>query len=219
MAAGQGSPRKGMKKSGRAKGSGGRKSKERSLGPRSESEGMNTGTSEQNPGPGYQQTQIGEGKTPGPQVEAALDVKGMTNPGPKGGQGRNESLSPTPGGVAGGQLLLSPKPPKRLESPLVAQYKDLRKTAPVDRHEVQASQAQSRRKEQRTIIVNRVRGDLEPEQEQSEGSWDGGSETNVPNDVPTLMSPQEGEGNPGNQDPEGDTNMRNLEGSLPMELE
>ena len=159
MAAGQGSPRKGIRKSGRAKGSGGHKSKERSLGPRSESEGMDTGTSEQNPGLGYQQTQTGEGKIPDPQVEAAPDVKDMTNPGPKDGQGRNESFSPTPGGVPGGQLLLSPKPPKRPESPLVAQYKDLRKTAPVDRHEVQASRAQSRRDEQRPSTVNRVRGD------------------------------------------------------------
>ena len=157
---------------------------------------MDTGTSEPNSGLSYQQTQTGEGKTPGPQVEAAPDVKGMTNPRPKDGQGRNESLSPTPGGVAGGQLLLSPEPPKRPESPLVAQYKDLRKTAPVDRHEVQASRAQSRREEQRTITVNRVRGDLVREaaqevqnQEQSEGSWDGGSERNIPNDVSTLMSP------------------------------
>ena len=74
--------------------------------------------------------------------------------------------------------------------------------------------------------MNRVRGDLVREaaqevqnQEQSKGSKDGGGETNVPNDVPTLMSPQKGEGNPGNQDQEGDTNMRNLEGLLPMELE
>ena len=99
MAAGQGSPRKGMKKSGRAKGFGGRKSGERSLGPNSESEGMDTGTSEPNLGLSYQQTQTGEGKTPGPQVEVAPDVKDMTNPGPKDGQGRNESLSPTPEGV------------------------------------------------------------------------------------------------------------------------
>ena len=59
MAAGQESPRKGMKKSERAKGSGGRKSGERSLGPNYESEGMDTSTSEPNSGLSYQQTQTG----------------------------------------------------------------------------------------------------------------------------------------------------------------
>ena len=157
---------------------------------------MDTGTLELNSDLSYQTTQTGEGKTPGSQVGAAPDVKGMTNPGPKDGQGRNESLSPTSGGVARGQLLLSPEPPKRPESPLVAQYKDLRKTAPVDRHEVQTSWAQSRREKQRTITVNRVRGDLVREAAQevqsnklSQGPGSGGLETSASNDAPTQVTP------------------------------
>ena len=117
MAAGQGSPRKGIRKSEGAKGFQERKSEERGQGFRSESESMDMGTSEQSPGLGYQHIQAGEDKIPGPQMEAAPDKKGMINLGPKGGQGRNENLSPTPGGVTGGHLLLSPKPPKRPESP------------------------------------------------------------------------------------------------------
>ena len=159
-------------------------------------------------------------------MKAAPDVKGMTNPGPKGGQGRNESLSQTPGGVTGGHLLLSPKPPKRLESPLMAQYKDLRKTAAVDRHEVQASQAQSRREKQRTITLNRVRGDSIREaaqeiqsKELSEGPRNRGCETDVSNDAPTLVPLGEEGENLGTQDLGGGTDMRNSEGPLPMELE
>ena len=184
------------------------------------------GTSEPNLDLSYQPTQTGEGKTPSSRVGAAQDVKGMTNPRPKGGQGRNESLSPTPGGVTGGQLLLSPEPPKRPESPLVAQYKDLRKTAPVDRHEVQASRAQSRREEQRTITVNWVRGDLVREaaqeiqsKELSKGPRNRGYKTDVSNNAPTQVSPQEEGENPGTPDTGGGADIRGLEGPLPMELE
>ena len=73
----------------------------------------------------------------------------------------------------------------------MAQYKDLRKTAVVDRHEAQVSWAQSRREEQRTITVNRVRGDSVREaaqevqsKELSEGPRNRGLETDASNDSP-----------------------------------
>ena len=88
-----------------------------------------------------------EGGNSGPQERIAPAKKSKVGPGPKDWQGKTESLSPTPGRVTGGHLQLSPEPPKRPESSLMAQYKDLRKTAVVDRHEAQTSRAQSRREE------------------------------------------------------------------------
>ena len=108
----------------------------------------------------------------------------------------------------------------------MAQYKDLRKTAVVDRHEAQASRAQSRREEQRTITVNRVRGDSVREaaqeiqsKELSKGSRNGGFEMDVSNYAPTQVPPREELENPGIQDLGGGTDMKRLEGPLPMELE
>ena len=108
----------------------------------------------------------------------------------------------------------------------MAQYKDLRKTAPVDRHEVQASRAQSRREEQRTITVNRVRGDSvresaqeEQSKELSKGPGSGGLETSASNNAPTQVTPQEEGCNPGSQDLGGDTDIKGLEGLLLMKVE
>ena len=96
----------------------------------------------------------------------------------------------------------------------------------MDRHEVQASRAQSRREEQKTITVNRVRGDSVREAAQEiqskelrEGPRNGGCETDVSNDAPTLVPPREEGENPGTQDLGGGTDMRKLEDPLPMELE
>ena len=94
---------------------------------------MDVGTSEQGLGLSHQQTQAGEEGNSGPQAKIAPDKKSKVGPGPEAGQGKNENLSPAPGGVTGGHLQLSPEPPKRPKSPLMAQYKDLRKTALVDR--------------------------------------------------------------------------------------
>ena len=92
----------------------------------------------------------------------------------------------------------------------MAQYKDLRKTAVVDRHEAQAFRAQSRRGEQRAITVNQVRGNsvMEAAQEaQSEelgkGLVSGGLEPDASNDTPTLVTSQEEEESLGVQDPWG----------------
>ena len=99
----------------------------------------------------------------------------------------------------------------------MAQYKDLRKTAPVDRHEVQASRAQSRREEQRTITVNRVRGDSVREaaqeiqsKELSKGPGNGGLEMDASNDAPTQVTPREEGENQGTQDFGGETDIKVL---------
>ena len=100
---------------------------------------MDVDTSEQSPGLSSHQTHAKDGGSSGPQERVAPAEKGKVGPGPGDWQGQTESLSPTPGRVTGGHLQLSPKPPKRPESPLMAQYKGFRKTAVVDRYEAQAS--------------------------------------------------------------------------------
>ena len=125
---------------------------------RTEQEDMDAGTSEQSPGLSSYQTHAKEGGSSGPQERVAPAKKGKVGPGPGDLQGQTESLSQTPGRVTWGHLKLPPEPPKRPESPLLAQYKDLRKITMVDRHKAQASRGQSWGGEQRTLTVNRVRG-------------------------------------------------------------
>ena len=108
----------------------------------------------------------------------------------------------------------------------MAQYKDLRKTAVVDRHEAQASRAQSRRGEQRGIMVNRVRGNSvreAPQEAQSEelveGPANSSPEAVASDDTPLMVTSQEKEESQETQDPEVDTDVKGLEGPSPMDLE
>ena len=70
----------------------------------------------------------------------------------------------------------------------------------VDRHEAQASRAQSRRGEQRAITVNWVRGNSVREaaqeaqsKELGKGPANGSPETVVSDDTPTMVTSQEKE--------------------------
>ena len=132
----------------------------------------------------------------------------------------------TQGGVTGGPLQLSHEPPKRPESPLMAQYKDLRKTAVVDRHEAQASRAQSRRGEQRAIAVNRVRGDSIREAAQEAQSKESSKEpenespeTVTLDDTPTMITSQDMKGSPAAPGPEAGTGAKSLEDPSWMDLD
>ena len=108
----------------------------------------------------------------------------------------------------------------------MGQYKDLRKTAVVDRHEAQASWAQSRRGEKRTIAVSLVQGDSIREATQEAQSKEASKkpenesrETVTLDDTPAMVAFQDKEGSPAALDPEVRPGAKILEDPSPIDLE
>ena len=96
----------------------------------------------------------------------------------------------------------------------------------VDRHKAQASRAQSQRGEQRTLAVNRVRGDSirEAAQEAQGKELRKEPEKEIPeavslDDTPTMITSQDMKGSPAAPGPEVGTGAKSLEDPSWMDLD
>ena len=108
----------------------------------------------------------------------------------------------------------------------MAQYKGLRNTAVVDRHEAQASRYRVGEENKNTIAVNWVQGDSIREaaqeaqsEESSKAPENENPKTVTLDDTPAMVASQDKEGSPAALNPEAGQGVKSLGDPVLMDLE